>query len=355
MMSIRSRAAIYHERGRPLVVDEVDHGDPGPDDVVVRVLASGICHSFLHRFHMDGIALPHLFGHEATGVVEAVGSAVTRVGEGDTVLVTWLPGTPGDDVAPARALAHWRGVAAHTVNVYTWAQHCRVSQHYVVPVDPAVDVTTSSVVGCAVMTGAGAVINTAGVGPGQSVAVFGAGGVGLCALQAARNVGAAPIIAVDLDTAKLSLALRFGATHTVDATSGDAVAQVRALAGRGVDFAFDTIGVPDTVRQIVTATRRGVPGLRRGGTSVLVGVCLTPPVLDLQDIMGGGKAFVGCVGGDAVPDRDFPTYLEWEATGRLPLDDLVTRRYRLDQVNEALDDLAQGRISGRAIFDMTSD
>jgi len=351
-MSIHSRAAIYYERGRPLVVDEVDHGDPGPEDVVVRVLASGICHSFLHRFHMDGIALPQLFGHEATGVVVAAGSAVTRVNEGDTVLVTWLPGTPGDDVAPARSTVQWNGATAQSINVYTWAEHCRVSQHYVVPVHGSVDAATASIVGCAVMTGAGAVTNTARVGKGQSVAVFGAGGVGLCAIQAAHNVGADPIIAVDLDESKLSFAHRFGATHSVNAATGDPVALVRSLSGDGVDFAFDTIGAPDTVRQIVTATRRGVAGLRRGGTSVLVGICLSPPVLDLQNIMGGSKTFMGCVGGDAVPDADFPRYLEWQASGHLPLEDLVTRRYRLDDVNEALDDLAHGRINGRAIFEM---
>ncbi len=351
-MSIRSLAAIYYERGRPLVVDEVDHGDPRPDDVVVRVLASGICHSFLHRFHMPNIALPQLFGHEATGVVEAIGSEVTRVHEGDTVLVTWLPGTPGDDVAPGRATALWKGEPAHSINVYTWAEHCRVSQHYVVPVRSDIEVATSSIIGCAVMTGAGAVTNTAGVGPGQSVAVFGAGGVGLCALQAAHNAGADPVIAIDLDQSKLAFARRFGATHTVNASAGDPVAEVRSIAGDGVDFAFDTIGVPDTVRQIVTATRSGVAGLRRGGTSVLVGICLSPPVIDLQNIMGGSKAFMGCVGGDSVPDRDFPLWLEWQASQRLPLDALVTRRYRLDEVNEALDDLDAGRITGRAIFEM---
>jgi alcohol dehydrogenase len=106
------------------------------------------------------------------------------------------------------------------------------------------------------------------------------------------------------------------------------------------------------VGQIVTATRRGVAGLRRGGTSVLVGICLSPPVLDLQDIMGGSKTFMGCVGGDAVPDRDFPQYLEWQASQRLPLGDLVTRRYRLGEVNEALDDLDRGRVSGRAVFEI---
>jgi Zn-dependent alcohol dehydrogenase len=351
-MSIRSLAAIYYERGKPLVVDEVDHGDPDPDDVVVRILASGICHSFLHRFHMPGIALPQLFGHEATGVVVAIGSAVTRVREGDTVLVTWLPGTPGDRIQPARATAQWNGATAHSINVYTWAEHCRVSQHYVVPVGADVDPATSSIIGCAVMTGAGAVTNTAGVGPGQSVAVFGAGGVGLCAIQAARNVGANPIIAVDLDQSKLAFACQFGATHTVNASGGDPVPELRSIAGDGVDYAFDTIGVPGTVGQIVTATRRGVAGLRRGGTSVLVGICLSPPVLDLQDIMGGSKTFMGCVGGDAVPDRDFPQYLEWQASQRLPLGDLVTRRYRLGEVNEALDDLDHGRISGRAIFEI---
>lgn len=351
-MSIRSRAALYVERGKPLIVDEVDHGDPGPHDVVVRVLHTGICHSFLHRFHMPNVELPHVFGHEATGVVEEVGAEVSRARPGDFVLVTWLPGTPREGLGYPRATAEWRGRTVHSVNVYTWAEHCRVSEHYVVPVPRPDDVASTSIIGCAVMTGAGAVTNTARLRPGQTAAVFGVGGVGLSAVQAAANVGARQVIAVDVDDGKLEFARRFGATHGVNARSADAVAAVRELSSGGVDAAFDTIGLPITVQQVVLATRAGVPGLRRGGTSVLVGVCLDPPPLDLTNMLGGSKTVMSSQGGDVVPDVEFARYLDWFERGRLPLDQLVTRRYSLDQINEALDDLEHGRIFGRAIFDI---
>jgi Zn-dependent alcohol dehydrogenase len=351
-VSVRSAAAIYVEKGRPLVVDEVDHGDPGPHDVIVRILVTGICHSFLHRFHMPSVQCPHLFGHEATGVVEAVGRSVTRVREGERVFVTWLPGTPQLGLTPDRSTARWHDQLAHSVNVYTWAQHCRVSEHYVVPCDDATPDMAGSIIGCAVMTGAGAVINTARVQAGQTVAVFGVGGVGLAAVQAAANAGASAVVAVDLVDEKLVFARRFGATEVVNAGATDAVAAVRELTHGGVDFAFDTIGAPATVQQIVLATRAGTPGVRRGGMSVLVGVCLSPPPLDLPHLMGASKSFVGCVGGDAVPDRDFAVFTEWYKTNRLPLDELVTQRYELADVNEALDDLEHGRIAGRAVFDL---
>lgn len=350
-MGIRSRAALYIERDRPLIVDEVDHGDPGDNEVVVRVLYSGICHSFLHRFHMPNVALPHAFGHEATGVVEQAGRNVTRAREGDFVLVTWLPGTPFEGFPMPRATLRWKSHTVQTVNVYTWADHCRLDENYVVPLERPDDIVSTSIIGCAVMTGAGAVTNTAGVRAGQTVAVFGCGGVGLSAVQAAANVGAAMVIAVDVDDAKLAFARRFGATDTVDARAGDAVQAVRDLTSGGVDYAFDTIGLPQTVQQVVLATRPGVPGLRRGGTTVLVGVCLHPPPLDLSNMLGGSKTVMSSQGGDVVPDVEFARYLQWYRDGSLPLDELVTRRYTLEQINEALDDLEHGRILGRAVFE----
>ena len=248
-------------------------------------------------------------------------------------------------------------------NVFTWADITIADEQYVVamPADVPVDVT--AIIGCAVMTGAGAVCYTAGVQKGQSVAVFGVGGVGLSAIAAAAVIGANPIIAVDLDDAKLDFARKFGATHGVNARDTDAVAEIGKLtldevesnlAGRpiqGVDFAFDWIGVPKTMEQILGAARSGSTAKFPGGTAVLVGVPQTDVTLSARDILTNEKRYIGSLAGSCNPERDFPMFLRWYREGDLDLDALVTQRYRLDQINEATTALERGQISGRAIME----
>jgi Zn-dependent alcohol dehydrogenase len=203
------------------------------------------------------------------------------------------------------------------------------------------------------MTGCGAALNTARVQAGNSVAVFGVGGVGLCVLQACANVGAAPIIAVDVDHAKLQLAARFGATDGIDATREDPVERIRALSEGGVDFAFDAIGVPQTMAQVLPAVRAGVSGLHDGGTAVLVGFprpAAPTATLNMVDLFSA-RTYRGTIGGSSRPDADFPRYVQWFKDGKLPLDELVTRRFTLDQVNDACAELQAGRIAGRAILE----
>jgi Zn-dependent alcohol dehydrogenase len=186
---------------------------------------------------------------------------------------------------------------------------------------------------------------------GNSVAVFGAGGVGHTIKQAAANVGAYSVIAVDLTEEKLAFAKQFGATHGVNAAEGDPVERIRELTGGGVDFAFDAIGVAKTMEQILLAARPGVIGLRDGGTAVLVGVPHGPPPSIEARMLFGGKVYRGAPGGSSRPDRDFPMYVRWFKEGKLPLDLLVTRRYPLDQINEACAALERGEIAGRAIVE----
>jgi Zn-dependent alcohol dehydrogenase len=201
------------------------------------------------------------------------------------------------------------------------------------------------------MTGAGAILNTLQVRPGQSVAVFGAGGIGLCAIQAAAIVDAHPIIAVDVIADKLSFAGRFGATHTVNAQKTDAVRAIHELTGAGVDFAIDAIGLPQTQEQILRAARAGYAGLSRGGAALLIGI--TPPdaraLLDTS-LFIGNRSFSRTSGGDCRPERDFPLFVRWYREGKLKLNELVTNRYTLDQINTAVDDLEHGRILGRGIL-----
>ncbi len=230
--------------------------------------------------------------------------------------------------------------------------------------DPRTPHDVTSIIGCAVMTGAGAVINTAGVKRGQSVAIFGVGGVGLSAVVGARMAGANPIIAVDLDEAKLEFAHRFGATHMVNASQGrSGRSDPRADAAQRRVHDPEDAGHPAWIsRSTASASgrrwsrscrpcRTGHFGVHAGGTAVLVGVPGTPVELNAMDMLLNEKHFIGSIGGSCQPDRDFPKFLDWHQNGDLDLDAMVTQRYRLEDINEATDALAAGKISGRAILE----
>ena len=349
-MPMTTRAAIQMTSGQPLIIDELQLADPRPEQAVVKLLASGICHSQIHELH-DARARPTTFGHEATGVVVRAGSEVTRVREGDHVIVTWVR----RNALPLGQEDRWCGASYRGSPipwpVFTWGEHTLVAEEYLVPIAAGEPADLCSIIGCAVLTGAGAVIHTARVQPGESVAVFGAGGVGLAALRAAALRGADPIIAVDLRPAKLALAREFGATHTVDAGAGDPVAAILELSGGGVDYAFDAIGVRQTTETINEVTRPGGPGAANtGGTAILIGVPGREMTLNPRAMLSGQRSYRTSLGA-AHPDRDFPIYLRWFRDGLFPLDKLVTDRYRLEQINEACAALQAGKIMGRAILE----
>jgi Zn-dependent alcohol dehydrogenase len=355
---------VPQESGVPLRVDEVKLPDPGPYQVVVKQFASGICHSQLHQMHRPRQA-PVVLGHESTGVVVAKGREVKHVKEGDTVMVTWVPrdGESTSRRPDVVSLDLADGSVARSQNVFTWADSTIADEQFVVAMPRDVRKDVTAIIGCAVMTGAGAVYHTAGVRKGQSVAVFGVGGVGLSAIAAAAVVGADPIIAVDLDHSKLEFAKKFGATVGINASEVDAVQAIRdlttskdefSMAGQpiaGVDFAFDCIGVRKTMEQILPAARNGVLGKRSGGTAVLVGVPTTPVELQAADLLVNEKKYIGSIGGSCRPDRDFPMFIRWYKEGDLDLDAMVTTRYRIDQINDATDALEHGKIAGRAIIE----
>jgi Zn-dependent alcohol dehydrogenase len=360
-MSTKGRAAILVEANQLLVVDEVAFPDPGPDQILVKLFSSGICHSQLHTMRRPprpGHRFPALLGHEATGIVAARGREVKHVKEGDHVITTWVDRNNANTPQPLvnhalndrpQYAAEWKGkTVSHSAA--TWAEYALASERVVVPMpnDVATDVT--AVIGCAVMTGAGAIINTLQVKSGQSVAVFGAGGIGLCAIAAAAIVDAYPIVAVDLSEDKLGFARRFGATHAVNAREVDPVQAIRQLTGGGVDYAIDAIGLPQTQEQILRAVKAGFSGLDRGGTALLIGI--TPPGAQVSldtSLFIGNRSFTRTSGGDCRPDRDFPLFIRWYRESKLKLTDLVTRRYTIDQINTAVDDLEHGRILGRGI------
>ncbi len=362
-MPTPARVVVVPQESGPLTIENVELPDPGPNQVVIRQYASGICHSQLHEMHRER-QTPVILGHESTGVVLQTGSEVSHVEPGDTVLVTWVPRdvTGTDRPTEGVALDLPDGRQALTNNVFTWADHTIADEQYVVKVSPDIDREVTCIIGCAVMTGAGAVENTAGVKAGDSVAIFGVGGVGLSAVVAAKALGADPIIAVDLDDQKLEFARQFGASHAINAGEMNPVKAVRELTRQedkaamskqpvvGADFVFDCIGIRQTMEQIVPAARTGYFGAEPGGTAVLVGVPNTPVELNAIDVLVNEKKFIGSIGGSCSPDRDFPKYLRWFDEGLLDLNALVTERFSIDQINEATTALEEGRISGRAIL-----
>jgi Zn-dependent alcohol dehydrogenase len=300
-----------------------------------------------------------VLGHESTGVVTAVGSGVRHVKEGDHVMVTWVPRHPSP-ARPTPAKVTYRGrqiefgAPAYT-GTFTWSRDTVADEQMVVPLDKDVATDVTSIIGCAVMTGVGAAINAAQVRPGDSVAIIGVGGVGLSVVQGCANMSADPIIVIDLAEEKLEFAKQFGATIGVNARNVDPVAAVREIMGgelsSGVDYAFDAIGGGQTMSQVLQLARGRLPGERDGGVAVLVGVPHgETPTLPMQ-MLFGGKVYRGAPGGNSTPDRDFPLLVRWFKQGKLPLDKLVTRRYTLEQINEACDALAAGEIAGRAIVD----
>jgi Zn-dependent alcohol dehydrogenase len=357
-MPTPSKAAILVEPNAPLVIDQVTFPDPEPDQVLVKLFASGICHSQLHQIHRTPqsahrgtpAVFPSLLGHEATGVVVAAGSQVTHVQEGDHVMTTWVD-RGAVEGAPSRSSARvqWQGQAV-PAGPATWTEYTLLSERLVVPMDKQVATDVTSIIGCAVLTGSGVILNTLDVRANESVAVFGAGGVGLCAIAAAQIVGAYPIIAVDLSDDKLAFAQRFGATHGVNAAHGDPVKAIHDLTGGGVDYAIDAIGAARTQEQILYAARPGGIGLKKGGTACLVGAVQELGRIDVEELRITQRTYTGTRGSLSRPDRDFPIYVRWYQRGQLDLDALVTQRYTLEQINEAVADLSAGRIHGRSII-----
>ena len=351
---MKTRAAIQLEPNGPLTIDEIELPEPDENQLIVKQFASGICHSQLHQMHNPALVRPLLLGHESTGVVVSKGRNVSHVKEGDRVMITWVPrdGHEGMD-PPTQGTMAYRGQKASWQASPTWAESTVAHQQYVVALPNDVPADVTAIIGCAVMTGVGAVINTAKVEAGSTVAIYGVGGVGLCVVQGCVIAGASEIIAVDLSDEKLAFAREFGATTTINASREDPVAKIRELTNGGADYAFDAIGRQQTMEQVLPSVKQGIVAVREGGTAVLVGVPQTPATLNMRDIFLA-RTYKGTWGGSSRPEVDYPKFIEWFRQGKLDLNRLVTTRFKLDQINEACTALQAGEIGGRAILTFDS-
>ncbi len=347
------KAAILREVKKPLTIEEVSLDDPGPGQVLVKTAASGVCHSDLH--FVEGlwpIPLPAVLGHEAAGVVEQVGPGVTYVEPGDHVVLLFVPfcGSCRDCMTgrpylctqgrTRQAVLHIGDHAAVPfASMSSFAEHMVVPEGGVVKIRKDVPLDRAALVGCGVMTGVGAAINTAKVQPGTTCAVIGTGGVGLNVIQGCALAGAEKIIAVDIHPNKLEMAREFGATHFVDASKEDPVAKVHELTGGGADYAFEVIGLPQAITQAFDMARRG-------GEAIIVGMApagstatISAPAF-LQE-----KVLRGCCYGSTRPRYDMPRLIDLYMAGKLKLDELVSRTYPLEGINDAFAAMKNGEVA----------
>ncbi|MGA2528156.1 MAG: zinc-binding dehydrogenase [Acidimicrobiales bacterium] len=359
---IETLAAVLEAPGKGFVVETVQLGAPGPSEVLVRIEASGVCHSDWNAASgASATPMPAVLGHEGGGVVEGVGSAVTRVAVGDKVVLSWLPtcgACPacmrgdlslcansmtemGNGALPSGEIRLSRGGSPlyHYSYLSTFARHSVVDERCCVVLPQDADLEVACLVGCAVTTGVGAVFNKAKVGPGSSVIIFGGGGVGLSALMAARYAGATTVVVVDTVASKRELANELGATATVDGHDANLVEELRELCGGGADYAFEAAGLP-------SLATIAFDSIRPGGMVVLVGVPADGEMVSFTGnvLVRSEKIVTGTFYGSARPALDMPLIMRLYAGGKFPLDRFVSERYPLGGINDAFAAMLEGRV-----------
>jgi len=353
------KAAVFHGPKEPLTIEEVEIDKPQDREVLVRTVASGVCHSDLH--FVDGFypyTAPAVLGHEAAGIVEEVGKAVSYIKPGDHVIaclsvfcgycedcMSGHPNRCSNRAATQRPrnekprLSQGGKPVRQFADLSTYAEKMLVHENALVKIGDSIPLDRAALIGCGVTTGMGAVLNTARIEPGSTVAVFGCGGVGIAAIQGARIAGARMIIAVDQFENKLAMGKKFGATHTVDASHTDAVDAIREMTGSGVDYAFEAVGVKKLAEQCFEC-------IKPGGTATIIGMI---PVGQKVEIDGPKLLTERKIQGSNMGSNrfriDMPRYIDYYLQGRLNLDDMISRRGKLEDVNEAFRAMKAGEVA----------
>ncbi len=343
---MRMKAAVLYEINKPLIIEDIKIPNPEIGQVLVKVMSSGICHTQLDNVkgkYGNDPYLPHLLGHEGAGVVEKIGPGVTYVTPGDHVILSWIKGPGFNSKTPiyTKGTQKINAGPVTTFNEYTIASENRVTK-----IRDDIPFDVASIVGCAVSTGLGAVLNESKVQPGTTVAVFGIGGIGLNIIQGSALVNALKIIAIDIYDDKLDVAKKFGATHVINAKKEDPVKYIKEITdGKGVDYSFESAGLKETMEQAYqTACNTGLINLV-GNPTYNEKICIDA----LQTHYG--KQLIGSHGGHTRPDIDFARYIDLYKTGKLKIDELITHRYKLDDVNIAINDMQAGHVC-RAIIEL---
>jgi len=344
---MKTEAALLVQTGAPLVLAELEIPALRPGQVLVEIVFSGACGTQVMEWRGDKGEdkwLPHCLGHEGTGVVLEAGSAVTKVKSGDKVVLSWIKAS---GIEAGGAVYVWDGRKVNAGGVTTFQRHAVVSENRLTPLPANLAMDVAVLLGCAAPTGMGAVYNVLKAQPGDTVAVFGTGGIGLNAVMAAALVGAMPVIGIDPNPTRRALAKIYGATHVIDPSEADVLDEIRKIVPQGVDLAVEASGVPDAMAQAVNATRP------QGGRAVVIGNARHGAALTLNPaIFNQGKSLLGTWGGDSVPDRDYGRFARLLGSGRFPVRNLLSKPYALEAADQALQDLAAGTI-GRPLIDMS--
>ena len=336
------KAAIFREVGQPLEIENISISKPGPREVLVRTAAAGVCHSDLH--FIEGLypaQTPMVLGHESAGVVEQVGSDVTYVKPGDHVItcLSVFCGHCEQCLTGHMSLC----ASAEVANLSSFAEQMLIHEHALVKIREDMPLDRAALLGCAVTTGVGSVFHTAAVEPGSTVAVIGCGGVGLSCINGAAIAGAGRIIAIDMVDSKLAMAKEFGATDIVNGSNGDAVQQVMELTGGGVQYSFEAIGLKQTAEDAFNM-------LRAGGAATIIGMI---PVGTKIELMGAAflqeRKIQGSFMGSNRFRIDMPRFIDFYLQGKLHLDQMISKRIQLEQINEAFADMKTGALARSVI------
>ena len=347
-MSEQSKTAVLIKLGQALEILPLAIPELHPGQVLVDVAYSGVCHSQLMEtrgLRGEDRFLPHTLGHEGSGGVLKIGKAVTKVKPGDPVVLSWIK-DKGSDVASTTYESPEGAINSGAIS--TFMQKAVISENCVTAIPASMPLREAALLGCAIPTGMGVVLNTAGVRPDSSVAVFGVGGIGLCAVMAARLAKASPIIAVDLFDHKLAQARRVGATHVINASNQNPLKSINEItSGRGMDYTFEAAGKPEAMEMAFQSVRD------KGGLCVLAGNLAYGRHISLNPFdLIKGKRIIGSWGGESQPGLAIPRYVLMYLSGELPLDLLITHEYSLEEINLALDALEEGKV-GRILIDMS--
>lgn len=340
---MKTKAAILKELNSSLVIEELDLPGPNEGEVLVRIAASGICHTQLLEIkgeNATGDHTPNLMGHEGAGIVESVGSGVAKVRKGDHVILSWIKGS-GIDTCPQKIGELNRGP------VTTFSEYSVVSENRVTPISKDVPLKSAALIGCAVATGAGMVLNNAKVQKGDSIMIIGCGGIGINAINAASIENAGLILAVDINDQKLELAKNFGATHTINPLNQNLEDKVKELAVDGFDYAIEAVGKKETLEFAYNNVKMN------SGKAILCGVPNPPgQTIEIDPFpLYYGRKLVGTGGGETSPDEDFNKYVKMYLSGSLKLDEMISHTFALNEINKGIEALEKGKAI-RVIIDM---
>lgn len=350
MIPDSASAAVLVGTGKPLEIMDLKIPALKPGQVLVRVAYSGICHTQV--LEIDGKKgidryLPHTLGHEGSGIVVAMGPGVGKVKPGDHVVISWIKGQG----AEVPSTVYDSGIGKiNSGAISTFMDYAVISENRLTPMQNEMPLKEAALLGCAIPTGAGIVINTTGLRPGETIAIFGVGGIGTSAVMAADVMGAEKIIAIDIFDHKLEHARSLGATHTINTRNQDCLAEISSITnGIGVDYAIESAGRRETMEMAFRAVRNG------GGLCVLAGNLPAGEQISIDPFnLIKGKRIVGTWGGETQPDRDIPLYIDLYLKRKLKLENLITHCYPLHEINQAIDDLKTGKV-GRAMIDFHLD